>query len=162
MLALNPRVASRTLEISSPVARDDARPAGIATLPPIPVFEKAFWTHRQRQASSIHEISYRACFKPQLPAYFIERLTREGDVVYDPFSGRGTTAVEAALHGRAVIANDVSPLSGILTRPRLELPSIADIDARLRSLRFTARPRTSLDLSMFFGPKRDPEGPETE
>jgi SAM-dependent methyltransferase len=152
MLALNPRVASRTLEISAPVARDDARSAGTTTLPPIPVFEQAFWTHRQRQASSIHEISYRACFKPQLPAYFIERLTREGDVVYDPFSGRGTTAVEAALHGRAVVANDVSPLSQILTRPRLELPSIADIDARLRSLRFTARPRTSLDLSMFFHP----------
>lgn len=152
MHALNPRAASRTLEIPSPSERDDGRSAGTATLPPIPVFEQEFWTHRQRQASSIHEISYRACFKPQLPAYFIERLTREGDTVYDPFCGRGTTAVEAALYGRAVLANDVSPLSAILTRPRLELPSIADIDARLRSLRFTARPRASLDLSMFFHP----------
>jgi DNA modification methylase len=152
MHALNPRAASRTLEIASTAERDDGRSAGATTLPPIPVFEQEFWTHRQRQANSIHEISYRACFKPQLPAYFIERFTREGDVVYDPYSGRGTTAVEAALHGRTAIANDVSPLSGILTRPRLELPSIADIDARLRSLRFTARPRTSLDLSMFFHP----------
>jgi hypothetical protein len=92
-----------------------------------------------------------------LPAYFIKRLTQEGDAVYDPFSGRGTTAIEAALRGRSVIANDVNPLSSILTRPRLELPSIADIDARLRSLRFVARPRSGLDLSMFFHPDTEYE-----
>lgn len=87
----------------------------------------------------------------------IERLTQEGDVVYDPFSGRGTTAIEAALRGRNAIANDVNPLSSILTRPRLELPSIGDIDARLRSLRFVARPRSGLDLSMFFHPDTEYE-----
>ena len=123
----------------------------------VPVYEQELWTHRQRQASPIHEISYRACFKPQLPAYFIERLTQEGDVVYDPFSGRGTTAIEAALRGRSVIANDVNPLSVILTRPRLELPSIAEIDRRLRTLRFAARPRSGLDLSMFFHPDTEHE-----
>jgi hypothetical protein len=123
----------------------------------VPVYETELWTSRQRQANSIHEISYRACFKPQLPAYFIERLTGEGDAVYDPFGGRGTTAIEAALHGRAVLTNDVNPLSAILTRPRLELPSIGDIDARLRSLRFAARPRSGLDLSMFFHPDTEYE-----
>jgi hypothetical protein len=123
----------------------------------VPVYEAELWTSRQRQGNSIHEISYRACFKPQLPAYFIERLTSEGDVVYDPFGGRGTTAVEAALRGRMVLTNDVNPLSAILTRPRLELPSIADIDARLRSLRFAARPRSGLDLSMFFHPDTEYE-----
>ena len=46
---------------------------------------------KQRAASSLHEVSYRACFKPQLPRFFIERLTEPGDVVYDPFMGRGTT-----------------------------------------------------------------------
>jgi len=118
----------------------------------VPMYEQELWTSRQRQASSIHEVSYRACFKPQLPGYFIEQLTCPGDLVYDPFSGRGTTAVEAALRGRNVIVNDVSPLSEILARPRLELPSVAEIDGRLRSLRFAARPRSGLDLSMFFHP----------
>ena len=118
----------------------------------VPVYEQELWTSRQRQASSIHEVSYRACFKPQLPGYFIEQLTCPGDLVYDPFSGRGTTAVEAALRGRNVIVNDVSPLSEILARPRLELPSVTEIDGRLRSLRFAARPRSGLDLSMFFHP----------
>ena len=116
----------------------------------IPVHVAEFWTARQRQASSIHEISYRACFKPQLPAYFIERLTRAGDVVYDPFSGRGTTAIEAALRGRNVIANDVNPLSEILTRPRLELSDLDAIAARLAEIRVHAATDNTLDLSMFF------------
>src|SRR5579863_4027599 len=57
----------------------------------IAYFVNEFWTSGQRQAHSIHEVSYRACFKPQLPEFFIERLTECGDCVYDPFSGRGTT-----------------------------------------------------------------------
>ena len=48
-----------------------------------------YWTSRQRQAHSLHEISYRACYKPQLPRFFIERLSEPGDAVYDPFMGRG-------------------------------------------------------------------------
>ena len=117
---------------------------------PVLVYEDELWTSKQRQANAIHEISYRACFKPQLPAYFIERLTQAGDVVYDPFSGRGTTAVEAALLGRTVIANDANPLSAILTYPRLELPCVSDVDKRLRSITFPATASADRDLSMFF------------
>ncbi len=157
MLQTLPQTASRNLEV---VRRSDGRASRAdraATTLSVPVYEAELWTSRQRQASSIHEISYRACFKPQLPGYFIERLTREGDVVYDPFSGRGTTAIEAALRGRSVIANDVNPLSAMLTQPRFELPGLADIDARLRTLKFTARPRSGLDLSMFFHPDTEYE-----
>lgn len=124
---------------------------------PVRVYEDELWTSKQRQANPLHEVSYRACFKPQLPAYFIERLTKEGDTVYDPFSGRGTTAVEAALHGRNVIANDANPLSAIFTRPRLEVPTLAQIDVRLRSLCLSPRARRDLDLTMFFHPDTERE-----
>ena len=90
-------------------------------------FVNEFWTAGQRQAHRLHEISYRACFKPQLPAFFITRLTQAGDRVYDPFSGRGTTALEAALHGRAPAGNDINPLSAMLTEPRLAPPPLAAI-----------------------------------
>lgn len=114
-----------------------------------PVVEAALWTAGQRRASSLHEISYRACFKPQLPAYFIERHTVPGDRVYDPFSGRGTTAVEAALRGRRVVANDVNPLAALLARPRLAVPTLEAITARLEEI-----PRTALGrappLAMFY------------
>jgi hypothetical protein len=131
--------------------------ACLGSSPHVPVYEEELWTNRQRQACSIHEVSYRACFKPQLPAYFIERLSTEGDVVYDPFSGRGTTAIESALHARRVIANDVNPLSAVFARPRLETPQVSEIAARLNGINLTARVRNSIDLSMFFHPHTERE-----
>lgn len=100
----------------------------------VAVFENEFWTARQRQAHPLHEISYRACFKPQLPRFFIEAFTRPGERVYDPFAGRGTTPVEAALTGRRAIGNDVNPLSRLLIAPRLDPPAIGDVARRLGDL----------------------------
>src|SRR2546421_9992902 len=94
----------------------------------VPVFVNEFWTSKQRQASSLHEVSYRACFKPQLPRFFIERLTAPGDCVYDPFMGRGTTPLEAALLGRTPLGNDVNPLSIVMTRPRLQPPTLGQVE----------------------------------
>jgi hypothetical protein len=123
----------------------------------VPVYEQEFWTSKQRQANPLHEVSYRGCFKPQLPAYFIDRLSKPGDIIYDPFSGRGTTAVEAALLGRHVAANDVNPISAILTRPRLEAPLIASIDVRLRALKLAPKRRNDIDLTMFYHPDTERE-----
>ena len=109
-----------------------------------------FWTSSQRQANRLHEVSYRACFKPQLPAYFIDRLTRPGDIVYDPFAGRGTTAIEAALKGRRVISNDINPLSQYLTQPRLEVPAHSEVAARLEAIPRRYDGRDDFDLAMFF------------
>lgn len=116
-------------------------------------FEAEFWTPRQRQAHSLHELSYRACFKPQLPRFFIERLTGPGDLVYDPFSGRGTTALEAALLDRRVAANDANPLSALLSAPRLvPPPDPGAVAERLASYPFDPSARADRDLSMFYHP----------
>jgi hypothetical protein len=123
----------------------------------VPVYEEELWTSRQRQANAIHEVSYRGCFKPQLPNYFLERLSSEADLVYDPFGGRGTTAIEAALLGRRVVANDINPLSAVLTRPRLEVPELADIQNRLRTLRIRASAGADIDLSMFYNRRTESE-----
>jgi hypothetical protein len=90
-----------------------------------------FWTAGRRQAHSIHEVSYRACFKPQLPEFFISRLTKPGDAVYDPFMGRGTTPVQAALMGRRPIGNDINPVSVLLGRPRLAPPALREVARKL-------------------------------
>ena len=112
-------------------------------------FVNEFWTAKQRQSNSIHEISYRACYKPELPNFFIDIFTKEGDVVYDPFAGRGTTLIEAALMNRQIIANDVNPLSKILTQPRLKIPTIKGVQKRLDQIKFINQ-RADIDLSMFF------------
>ncbi|MFA5833814.1 MAG: DNA methyltransferase [Bacteroidota bacterium] len=116
----------------------------------IPIFTNEYWTSKQRQAHSIHEVSYRACFKPQLPRFFIERLTKPGDVVYDPFSGRGTTIIEAALLQRNIIANDINPLSAILSQSRLIIPSIEEITERLEKISLKTKTSSNIDLSMFY------------
>ena len=101
-------------------------------------FINEFWTAGQRQASRLHEISYRACFKPQLPAFFIERLTQPGDTVYDPFMGRGTTPLQTALMGRRPVGNDINPLSTMLLRPRLSPPCLHQVAERLAAIQTSA------------------------
>jgi hypothetical protein len=112
-----------------------------------------FWTARQRQAHRLHEVSYRACFKPQLPEFFIARLTREGDSVYDPFMGRGTTPVQAALMGRRAIGADINPLSAVFAKPRLAPPGLEAIAARLKQIDWAYGGETNTDLLAFFHPE---------
>jgi len=118
----------------------------------IPKFINEYWTSKQRQANSLHEISYRACFKPQLPKFFIELLTKENDVVYDPFSGRGTTSLEAAILNRRFIANDINPLSLVLLKPRVQPPEFDEISQRLDTIDLNKEISPDTDLSMFYHP----------
>ena len=118
----------------------------------VPTYVNEFWTARQRQANSLHEVSYRACFKPQLPRFFIERLTQPGDRVYDPFMGRGTTPLEAALLGRVPVGCDVNPLSVLLTKPRVNPPAQNDVVARLSEIDLRDTEAAPEDLLVFFHP----------
>jgi DNA methylase len=126
------------------VKADSDEPVEIST------FTNEFWTAKQRAAHSLHEVSYRACFKPQLPRFFIERLTAPGDIVYDPFMGRGTTLIEAALTGRVPYGCDVNPLSRVLCEPRLEPPSTEAIDRALAEVDFEDADPTPEELRVFY------------
>lgn len=119
----------------------------------IPVYINEFWTSKQRAAHSLHEVSYRACFKPQLPRFFITRLTGENDLVYDPFMGRGTTVIEAALLNRVPVGCDINPLSQILTSPRLNPPEIVEIQERLQSIDLQKPQEIWDDLLVFYHPE---------
>tara|TARA_B100002003_G_scaffold159865_1_gene148364 strand:- start:322 stop:1575 length:1254 start_codon:yes stop_codon:yes gene_type:complete len=123
----------------------------------IPKYVNEFWTSKQRKANSIHEISYRACFKPQLPHFFINLLTNEEDIIYDPFSGRGTTGIETGLLNRNIILNDVNPLSEIISLPRFFIPKIEEIEKRLRNMPMQEEVKAEIDLSMFYYEKTEEE-----
>lgn len=116
-----------------------------------------YWPSRQRHGSSIHEISYRACFKPALPRFFIQLLTTKKNTVYDPFSGRGTTVIEAGLLGRRVISNDINPLSEIMTYPRFFVPDLKEVKERLSCIPIDRDARADIDISMFFHPDTEAE-----
>ena len=73
----------------------------------------------------------------QVGIYLLNELnTKKKDIVYDPFGGRGTTVIEAALNGRNIIQNDINPLSTILAAGRLAAPTIKEISNRLEFLRY--------------------------
>jgi len=112
-----------------------------------------YWTSAQRQGHSLHEVSYRACFKPQLPAFFISRLTDLGDGVYDPFMGRGTTLLEAFIQGRKALGNDINPLSTALLEPRINPPTLEDIESRLESIDLSKAEESYPELEVFFHPE---------
>ena len=123
----------------------------------VPRFINEFWTSKQRQNNPIHEVSYRACFKAELPRFFIKLLSKEKDVVYDPFAGRGTTIIEAALLNRNIIANDINPLSTVFSKSRLFIPSYDEVKERLNKIKFRNGLNSDIDLSMFYHPDTESE-----
>ena len=117
---------------------------------PVPVYVNEFWTSKQRAAHSLHEVSYRACFKPQLPRFFIDRLTTEGDTVLDPFMGRGTTLIESVLRNRFAAGCDVNPLSKVMCGPRLNPPGLSLIAERLNKLKWDFDGGVPEELGVFY------------
>jgi len=62
---------------------------------------------------------YPAKFFPELPRWLIKRYSKEGDLILDPFSGSGTTNVEALLSRRHSIGIDVDPFSRYLSKVKI-------------------------------------------
>lgn len=88
-----------------------------------------------RWGHTIHSMcSYMAMFPPRLPHYFIERFTKPGDIVIDPFCGRGTTPVQACFTNRFGIGNDLSPLAYILTKAKVDPPNKNELVRRIENL----------------------------
>ena len=95
------------------------------------------WKAQQRLwGHSFHPMcSYLASFPASLVHAFIARYTRPGDVVLDPFSGRGTTPLQACAEGRVGVGNDLNPFAHILTAAKVDPPTKADIKTRVTALR---------------------------
>lgn len=117
-----------------------------------------FWTSKQRRSNSIHEISYRACYKAELPDFFISEYANSESRIFDPFAGRGTTIIEGVLKGIPGSGIDSNPLSAIIASPRWDIPKMKDIEERLGSIfKRNGRFRADIDLSMFYHPETESE-----
>lgn len=67
--------------------------------------------------------NYPARMVPEIPdtllGYYKDQgVIEEGDLVYDPFSGSGTTAVEGRLHGLNAEGNDINPFAVMLSEAK--------------------------------------------
>jgi DNA methylase len=95
------------------------------------------WKEQQRLwGHTFHPMcSYLASFPAALTHAFIARYSRPGDVVLDPFSGRGTTPLQACAEGRIGVGNDLNPFAHLLTAAKVEPASQAQAMTRLAQLR---------------------------
>lgn len=78
------------------------------------------WSFPERGAWATHDGAYRGNWSPQIPRNVMLRYTAPGDLVLDPFIGGGTTAVEATLLGRRIVAGDLNLAAVTRTRTHLE------------------------------------------
>ena len=78
---------------------------------------------------------YFAMFPESFADKWISELTRPGEVVLDPFSGRGTTATCALLAGQRAVAADVNDVAYCLTKAKTNSPTLKTVQTRLRSLK---------------------------
>ena len=60
--------------------------------------------------------TYTAKFIPQIPRFFIEKYSKRGDTVLDPFAGSGTTLLESFILGRNSLGIDINPLAILISR----------------------------------------------
>jgi hypothetical protein len=82
---------------------------------------------------------------------WIERLSQPGDVVMDPFSGRGTTPLQALLMDRIGVGWDINPVAACLNLAKLRSPALATVLRRIDELRRYYNPDEWLDQAAAMG-----------
>ncbi len=69
---------------------------------------------QSKYSHGIHK--YPAKFFPELPRWLLQRYSKKGDVILEPFAGSATTNIEALLHERHSVGVDVDPFARFLAR----------------------------------------------
>ena len=112
---------------------------------------------------SLHPMcSYLASFPAALSHAFIARYSRPGDVVLDPFSGRGTVPLQAAAEGRIGVGNDLNPFAHLLTAAKVDAPTAAEARTRATALRLAWASGAGRWLDLAAAVQADPAGAPPE
>ncbi|RLA74679.1 MAG: DNA adenine methylase [Epsilonproteobacteria bacterium] len=69
----------------------------------------SLWMINARDKSGKHKNIYHGNFVPQVPYQLLQRYTKKGDVVLEPFMGSGTTLFECEKLHRRYIGFDINP-----------------------------------------------------
>ncbi len=96
-------------------------------------------------------------FPPALADYFINNFSKIGDLVLDPYSGKGTTPYQACLLDRVGFGIDVAPEAYVLTGAKVHAVKHDEAVEYLKSIRFGIS-KTNIkyvhsDVKVFFSTK---------
>jgi hypothetical protein len=93
-------------------------------------------------------------FPPKFARENILAFTRPGDVVLDPFCGRGTSVLESLLQDREGIGSDINPVAVVVSQAKSDVPRLPIVLRRLRELEtiLASLPRCTFDPGTFFLP----------
>lgn len=82
---------------------------------------------------SLHKLSqYIGQYPPSLAHFFIRRYSQPGQLLFDPFSGGGTTALESLLSDRDACANDAFNYAYTLSRAKTRPMPLRDFERYLK------------------------------
>jgi hypothetical protein len=94
---------------------------------------------RTKHVHSLHP--YLGKYIPQLVEVFLNRYFTARDCIYDPFSGSGTTLVEANAFGANAIGADISAFNCLLASVKTTKYSLGELELALRGALEDARQR---------------------
>lgn len=96
-------------------------------------------------------------FPPPIATYLMDKYTKKGDLVIDPMSGSGTTAVESALLDRRCIVNDLNPLSYLLAQVKTQRIEKGILEKKLEFIKENYKPLTIEEYDFKPVALRDPD-----
>lgn len=80
---------------------------------------------------------YFAMFPEQFVEQQLLSFTSPGDLVFDPFCGRGTTVFESLLKGRSAAGTDINPVAACIASAKANAPKLEKLVARINALQLT-------------------------
>lgn len=100
---------------------------------------------------STHGIhAYTAKFIPHIPRFFIEKYSKEGDFILDPFAGSGTTLLEANIAGRNALGIDISPLARLISKVKTTPIPPSELDSAIQKIRGLLKNKIKRDYDVEF------------
>jgi len=87
------------------------------------------WKYAEKRwGIMLHRIMSRTgSFPPALAHWFVAKYSDKGQVVLDPFCGKGTLPLEACLLGRVGLGNDLAPEAYVVSRAKVNPATLRDV-----------------------------------